>query len=277
MFESVLGHESEKKILEQDILNDKVSHAYMFYGKDGIGKKKLAIEFAKHILNTDKLDTCVDFTCIEKQEDKKDILVEQIRDKIVNDVYMAPAMSEYKVYIVDDAHKMNISAQNALLKTLEEPPSYVVIILVTNNIKKILSTVISRTTNISFSGLSEEQVSRYIKKELGIELSEKEVKYSEGSLNVAIQIAGQEEENIYRKIEKLNMALKKSDKLALMKEIEKIDMKNQEALNYFAFLLMEAGDYSKVKHIYNAKERMLQNANEDMVKQALCIRLLDKR
>ena len=138
MFENILGHDNVKKQLTSDFNEQKVSHAYLFLGTEGIGKKSLAIEFAKGLLGTNNLATCVDYKYIEKLPDKKEIIVEQVRNKIVNDVYVAPATGNYKVYIINDAHLLNTAAQNALLKTLEEPPKYVVIILITNNEKAAL-------------------------------------------------------------------------------------------------------------------------------------------
>ena len=101
MFENIIGHENVKNILEGDIQSGTVSHAYLFSGIEGIGKKLTAIEFAKRLLNTNNLSTCVDYSLIQKAEDKKEIVVEQIRNKIVNDVYVAPATGSYKVYIID--------------------------------------------------------------------------------------------------------------------------------------------------------------------------------
>ena len=154
MFENILGHSGPKKIIAQSLHTGAISHAYTFYGKEGIGKLKIALEFSKKLLNNENLNNCVDFKLITKLEDKQNILVEQIRDEIISDVYIAPALGEYKVYIIDDADKMNSAAQNTLLKTLEEPPQSVIIILITSNIDALLPTILSRTSNIFFENLS---------------------------------------------------------------------------------------------------------------------------
>ena len=153
MFEKIIGHNESKKILENDIVNGKVSHAYLFSGLEGIGKKELALEFAKELLNTDNLNACIDFKYIEKAEDSTVIKVEQIRKKLADDIHIAPATCDRKVYIINDAHLMNEEAQNAILKTLEEPPSYVVIILITHTEQALLTTVMSRVKEIKFSKL----------------------------------------------------------------------------------------------------------------------------
>jgi len=163
MFESVLGHDKIKKQLKSDFEESKVSHAYLFSGTEGIGKKTLAVDFARLLLNTEHLEACIDYKYIEKLPDKKEIIVEQVRNKIVNDVHIAPATGKYKVYIINDAHLLNVAAQNALLKTLEEPPQYVVIILITNNPKALLTTVLSRVKSLNFNKLTDEQLEFLLK------------------------------------------------------------------------------------------------------------------
>jgi DNA polymerase-3 subunit delta' len=96
MFENILGHEEELSILKDSILKNTISHSYLFAGPAGIGKLLIASEFAKLILNVDNLNSCPDYKYICKKEDKKNILVEQIRDEIVNDIYIAPATRKHE-------------------------------------------------------------------------------------------------------------------------------------------------------------------------------------
>ena len=161
MFEKVIGHDEQKEILSNDISQGRVSHAYAFVGPNGIGKKMLAREFAKKLLQVDDLDVAIDYKQISRIEGKKNILREQIRREIVDDVYIAPARGDYKVYVVDNADFLNEEAQNALLKTLEEPPSYVCIILITENLQKFLPTIISRVKQVTFSKLSDNDIKKY--------------------------------------------------------------------------------------------------------------------
>ena len=83
MFENIIGQETNKKFLHESVINDKISHAYLFVGQKGIGKYQIAKEFAKDILKTDNLDTCPDYKYISKKEDKKDIIIEQIRKELI--------------------------------------------------------------------------------------------------------------------------------------------------------------------------------------------------
>lgn len=270
MFENILGHDNVKKQLKSDFEESKVSHAYLFLGIEGIGKKTLAIEFAKKLLNTDNLDTCVDYKYIEKLPEKKEIIVEQVRTKIVNDVYVAPATGDYKVYIVNDAHLLNTAAQNALLKTLEEPPKYVVIILVSNNEKALLTTVLSRVKKVNFNRLSNNDIEALLANKYNLEISSSKLEYAGGSLKVAIEL-GNTEDNKYLKLDELYLSYKKKDILSAMKCIEQVSFKDDETFNYLQYLFMQDKDYSKIQCVEKARNRMKQNASEDMVKQALNI------
>ena len=270
MFENILGHDNVKKQLQCDLEEPKVSHAYLFLGIEGIGKKTMAIEFAKKLLKTDNLEACVDYKYIEKQPDKKEIIVEQVRNKIVNDVYIAPATGDYKVYIVNDAHLLNIAAQNALLKTLEEPPKYVVIILITNNEKALLTTVISRVKKIVFNKLTNSDVEAILANKFNLEISSRKLEYASGSLKVALDL-GDTEENKYTKLDELYSCYKEKNMLGAMKCAEQINFKDEETFNYLQYLFMQDNLYDKVQLVEKARNRMKQNANEDMVKQMLNI------
>ena len=273
MFENILGHGNVKKQLTSDFNEQKVSHAYLFLGTEGIGKKSLAIEFAKQLLNTNNLDTCVDYKYIEKLPDKKEIIVEQVRNKIVNDVYVAPATGSYKVYIINDAHLLNTAAQNALLKTLEEPPKYVVIILITNNEKALLTTVLSRIKKVNFNNLCNSDILAILKEKYDTEIDESKLEYANGSLKVAVELS-KVDDNKYLKIDGLYKCYKKQDMLGAIKSIEQVSFKDDETFNYLQYLFMKDNNYDKIPIIENARNRMKQNANEDIVKQALNIQIL---
>ena len=273
MFDSILGHDNVKTQLESDLEGAKVSHAYLFLGIEGIGKKTLAIEFAKKLLNTENLETCVDYKYIEKLSDKKEIIVEQVRSKIVNDVYVAPATGNYKVYIVNDAHLLNAAAQNALLKTLEEPPKYVVIILITNNEKALLTTVLSRVKKVNFNRLSNNNIEALLKTKYGLEISASKLDYAGGSLKVAIELSSSED-NKYIKIDDLYSCYKRKDMLNAMRVVESVGFKDDETFNYLQYLFMQDKLYDKISLVENARNRMKQNANEDIVKQSLNISIM---
>jgi len=274
MFEKIIGHEESKEILVSDIQNDKVSHAYLFSGIEGIGKKELALEYAKVLLNTENLSTCVDFKYIDKLPDKKDIIVEQVRDKIVNDVYVAPATCNHKVYIINDAHLMNSSAQNALLKTLEEPPHYVVIILITHSEEELLTTVMSRVKPIKFMNLKPSEIDILTDKQVGKKLTKEKQEYASGSLKIALELL--KDDNKYDKINVCLSKIKNGDKLGTMKALEEVNFKDEETFKYFEYLFLKNNGYSNVPIVEYARRRMLENANEDIVKQAFMLKILRK-
>ena len=276
MFDDIIGHEVPKDILKKDIENNQISHAYLFSGPEGIGKKMVAIDFAKIILGTDSLNTCVDYTFIERLPEKKEILVEQVRNKIVNDVYIAPATCSKKVYVINDAENLNLSSQNTLLKTLEEPPEHVVIILITSSEKSLLTTILSRVKKISFNKLSNSEVKSKIKLMLDKDISEDNLEYANGSLKIATEHA-KEDNNEYIKLEELYKAIKDKDKVSVIKKLEQINFKNEETFRYLQHLSFKDKNYSKVDTIEKARRRMKQNANEDMVKLAFAINMMKER
>ena len=188
MFDNIIGHDDKKTYFENIIQKQDISHSYIFYGDEGIGKLTFAKELAKNILKTDNLKVCPDYKYIEKLEDKKDIVIDQIRKQIIDDVYIAPITSNNKVYIINDAECLNTAAQNSLLKTLEEPPKYIVIILVCSNINKILPTIKSRTNKINFVGVNNNDIYKYINEKFNIDLSSNVLEYINGSIGKAIKV-----------------------------------------------------------------------------------------
>lgn len=271
MFEQILGHKNIICNLENDINSNTISHSYVFYGRNGIGKKLVAFEFAKLLLNTSNLKSCADFKYITKDEEKQSILVEQIREEIIEDVYIAPATSNYKVYVIDNADEMNISAQNTLLKTLEEPPQSVVIILVTGNIDKLIGTILSRTTNIFFELLDDLSMKKYIEMN-NIEASDSMVRFSQGSIAALIELTNENQK--FSAFNDIIKCIEKKDVINLMELLKIVNFKKQLDVEYLEFLLLNSNMYDKISFIEEAKKNILLNANEDMQKTKLVIDLI---
>lgn len=174
MFENIAGHENIKNILSNNINTKNILHSYLFIGEDGIGKKMLAKEFAKAILCTSENNrpcnickSCVEFNTNNNanfnliNEEGSAIKIEQIRNMQVK-IAEKPINSNYKVYLINDAELMTQEAQNCLLKTLEEPPEYVVIILITSNENKVLNTIKSRCMKLYFNNLDKNNVKKVL-------------------------------------------------------------------------------------------------------------------
>ncbi|MEG2483970.1 MAG: DNA polymerase III subunit [Clostridia bacterium] len=268
MFKDIIGHNENIQMLKESVQKDSVIHAYLFDGPDGIGKQLVAKEFAKEILETENLETCPDYIYIDKLENKKDILVEQIRESIVNNVYSKPVASNKKVYIINNAQDMNNVAQNSLLKTLEEPPKYIVLILVANQVDKFLPTIISRVKRIKFKKLTNKDIDKYIV-ENNIIVSENIKEYIDGSLG---KLKLMENLSAYEEIEKFVDKLK-TENIVYLLEISKIvDFRNNNYMNYLQFVLYN--NYKKCKNIKLlecintieiAKQRLKTNGNYDIV------------
>ncbi len=212
----IVGHEKIVKQLEKTIVKDKVSHAYLFVGEKGIGKKTVARYFAAAIQCTGDFDeegrritgrpcgqcrSCrlafsYNHPDIRQLEyEKRQAGVDELREQYVNDASVLPYMGNRKVYIIKDVHLMQAAAMNACLKTVEEPPEYVVTILIADNLQTILPTIISRCVNINFYPLDIETVSRYLmeKKEVPDYAAKLAAAFSQGSPEKAVKIAMSEE------------------------------------------------------------------------------------
>lgn len=217
-FSDVVGQEVVVKILKNSILNNKISHAYIFSGPRGTGKTSIAKIFSKAVncLNTTDGDLCNNFeNCLQNIDEEIDIIeidaasnngVDEIRE-IRNNVKLMPVHLKYKVYIIDEVHMLSTSAFNALLKTLEEPPKHVIFILATTEFNKIPATVISRCQKFDFKKITNKQIEdrlKYIleqeKKSLNGEVISLIAKLSDGGLRDAInmldQVISLEKENV---------------------------------------------------------------------------------
>lgn len=176
IFDNIIGNEKNKQFLKQIIDTNNIAHSYMFVGKESIGKLLFAREFAKAILCTETNKICNNCkSCIEfdtnnnpdfsiLEPDGNSIKIDQIRE-LTKKVYEKPVVSNKKVYIINDSNYMTKEAQNSLLKTLEEPPEYVTIILITSNENSFLPTIKSRCTKISFNELTNMELTSILKKE----------------------------------------------------------------------------------------------------------------
>ena len=174
MFSNIIGNEKNKELLKNIIKTNSIAHSYMFVGTESIGKKLFAKEFAKSILCIDnekpcnKCKSCIEFDTENNPDfnilkpDGNSIKIDQIRE-LTKKVYEKPVVSNRKVYIIDDSEFMTKEAQNSLLKTLEEPPEYVTIILVSSNDNLFLPTIKSRCTKISFDRLSDNELMEILK------------------------------------------------------------------------------------------------------------------
>lgn len=202
MWDTILGHEANKIFLGNMLQGERKTPALLFYGPDGIGKKKLAYEFARSFLCLDdpthddcKCRSCrafcgeshPDFIYVEGQGARHDILIEQIKE-VEKKAVFSPVLSPYKVCLIDGADRMREEASNSLLKLLEEPPTYWLFILVASEISRILPTIRSRLMAIRFEPLHREKAVR-VMEELSVPQGETLARLSDGSPGKALHLA----------------------------------------------------------------------------------------
>ena len=261
--DKIIGHEKQKQILKKMIDEDKIGHAYLFTGKDGIGKKLVAIEFAKQVMSSETSDSFneTDFKIILPE--KESIKIEEVRN-LIDEVYLKPTYSKRKVIIIDDADKMNMNAQNALLKVLEEPPVYATLILITSNKDKIIKTILSRVTEIKFSPLSNEELLEIIGKDV-------EFDFARGSASKALALINDSTYSLSKELvdvlEKHNF-IDVNRKLSEIKSMDDVDMcKLLEFSKIIYYKDLKTDTYKKVKKISLIDEtirNIKRNANLDL-------------
>ncbi len=214
-FSEIYGHESVKNILKRAIDTNSIGHAYIFEGTEGCGKFSLSLSFASMLMceNPENGEMCGECQscrmCLagthpdvriitnglyDPSKKSSAILTDTIR-QMKQEIYLKPAVSERKVYIIPEADTMNISAQNSLLKILEEPPLYCTIIMIAQNSGAFLDTVLSRANIIKFSSLDPGVIEKYLleKKQTDSEKAKIISLMSGGSIGGAVRILENED------------------------------------------------------------------------------------
>ena len=283
MFDEIIGNKQIKKELERSILENKISHSYMFVGIEGIGKQMIAKEFARVVLCTNEQEkgcqqckSCIEFMShnhpdfLYIEPDGNSIKIEQIR-YLQRKIQEKPIISNKKVYIINDADKMTTEAQNCLLKTLEEPPEYGIIILIGSNENAFLNTIKSRCMKIAFQPIEEKEIKQYMEKTYGMtNISPNMLEAFQGSIGKAILLKDKKEQ--YKSIEDMIEKLNKTDMTELMNLGQPLYQSKDEIMNildYINIILLrlakENTQYANcIDIIEDAKKRLNQNANYDM-------------
>ncbi len=287
-FQNIIGNEQIKELLNKTIKNGTITHSYLFVGLEGIGKKLFAKEFAKAILCLDennkpcnKCKSCIEFETsnnpdyYEIDTEENSIKIDEIR-MLQSKTLEKPIISNKKIYIINDSEKMTKEAQNCLLKTLEEPPEYITIILITSNESNILNTIKSRCTKINFNPIENKKIEEFLKEKYGINTTS----YF-GSIKKALEM--NEKQEIYGELDKYFNNIENYTILDVLNKIESL-YKNkediQEMLEYINTILFEkakknAKYINYIQYVEEAKQRIKLNANYDMTIDNLLLKIFE--
>lgn len=229
-FKDIVGQEHIKEHLLNAIKNNKVGHAYIVSGERNCGKEFMAKIFAQRLLceNPKGEEPCCEcHSCIQAMsKNNPDIIfishekpgvisVEDIREQINNTVDIMPYSGSRKIYIMDEGELMTVQAQNALLKTLEEPPEYVVIMILTNNVDVFLPTIMSRCVCLSYKPVKDELIKNFLMETMQVPDYKAQicVAFARGNVGKARLLAKSEE---FDKV--------KDEALALLKNLDSMEI-----------------------------------------------------
>ena len=268
-FKDIIGQEQIKEHLQSAISAKKISHAYIINGEKSSGKEFIAKVFAM-ALQCEKGDVepCQEcHSCKQALSDNQpdiikvthekpnSISVDDIRAQINNDVAIKPYSSPYKVYIMNEAEKMTVQAQNAILKTLEEPPEYAVIILLTTNVNSLLPTILSRCVVLNMKPVADEKVRKYLMEQLEVPDYKAEVcvAFARGNIGKAKSLASSEDfENV------------KAEALSLLKYIQDMELHEiTAAIKKINDYKLEINDYLDIMMIW-FRDILLYKATTDV-------------
>ncbi|MCI9438882.1 MAG: DNA polymerase III subunit delta' [Lachnospiraceae bacterium] len=268
-FQDIIGQEQIKEHLRNALSSGKVSHAYIINGEKSSGKEFIAKVFSMALqCEKDGEKPCQECASCKKalsgnhpdiihvtHEKPNTISVDDIRTQVNATVAIKPYGAGRKVYIVGEAEKMNVAAQNALLKTLEEPPEYVVILLLTSNVSALLPTIVSRSVVLNMKPVSDDAVKDYLCRQLQIPDYQAEVcaAFARGNIGKAKTLASSED---FEKI--------KAEALSLLKYIQDMDFAEiVAAVKKITEYKLEINDYLDICAIWY-RDALLFKATNDV-------------
>lgn len=228
-FSEIVGHEQIKEHMQAAIRDKKPFHAYLFQGEEGVGKEALARTFAaglqcqsesadkpcKECVSCRQMDSGNQPDVIWVTREKASLGVDEIREQLCNTMDIKPFSSPYKIYLVPEAEKMTEAAQNALLKTIEEPPEYGIVILMTSNISALLPTIQSRCLTMEFRPLSTAVVESFVKEHCQVPdyQARASAAFAQGNLGKAMRYAKSED-----------FIERKDHIISLLRHVEQMDL-----------------------------------------------------
>lgn len=270
-FKDVVGHKNIIDYIMNAVREDKVSHAYILNGARGSGKRMLATLFAETLLceakGTSPCGKC--HSCIQadsgnhpdiirvQHEKPNSISVEDIRTQVNNDIMIKPYQGPYKVYIIPEADLMTPQAQNALLKTIEEPPEYAVIFLLTENAEQLLPTITSRCVMLKLRNIRDTLIKKYLMEKLEVPDYKADMctAFAQGNMGRAIMLANSEHFNEIR-----------DEAVQLLKYIHDMELNEiVKAVKRINVYKLEVNDYLDIIMIWY-RDVLLYKATKDVEK-----------
>ena len=287
-FKEIVGHETIIKQLKNQIKTGKIPHAYIFEGPDGSGKMMMAKAFAQTLLCEKGADEpCHEcHSCKQAETDsqpdiiyvthekQRTISVDDIRGQINQSIGIKPYSRPYKIYIVDEAEKMNEAAQNALLKTIEEPPEYAVLILLSSSSETFLPTITSRCVTVPFRALADDMVKSFLIEKLNTspDRASLATACAQGALGKAILLAGSDDfEQIRDSAISLLRRTDEIDSYEMAQAIKQIGEYNMEISDYLDMLKVWYRDVLCFKATQDANALIFKDEVMEIRKQASVI------
>lgn len=321
-FDSIIGHKEQIAFLEKALSTNKLSHSYIFEGVSGIGKKTIGMSFAKLIFCKEEndilcheCDACKRFESENHPDfmlilpDGKSIKNEQV-EKFQEFVSIKPYLGDHKIILIDDASTMTVSAQNRILKTLEEAPKNVVIIFICETMSALLPTIVSRCQRLSFNRIDQVLIKEYLIEQHQLPEEEASVysQFGDGSLKKAVDAVTSESFKDARSLSmKLLLAMhsqERSKTITIADELSKLELSLVECFDimetYYRDLMMllvfgqnkrimntdylddlrKCGQLIKrkklinyIEAIENAKKMLKENVNESIALDGLIVAL----
>ena len=270
-FKDVVGHKDIIKYIRNAVNEDQVSHAYILNGQRGSGKKLLASLFAMTLLCEKGMpDPCNEcHSCRQADsgnhpdiirvthEKPNTISVDDIREQVNNTIMIKPYQGSYKIYIIDHADLMTVQAQNALLKTIEEPPAYAVILLLTENADILLPTINSRCVMLKLRNIRDTLIRKYLMEKMEVPDYKADMctAFAQGNLGRAIMLANSEHFNEIRE-----------EAVQLLKYIHEMELSEiLKAVTQITAYKLEITDYLDIIMIWY-RDVLLYKATKDVDK-----------
>lgn len=270
-FKNVVGHKDIIKYIKSSVSENRVSHAYILNGERGSGKKMLASLFAMTLLcekqGADPCNNC--HSCKQAEsgnhpdiirvvhEKPNTISVDDIREQVNNTIDIKPYQGPYKIYIIPEADKMTVQAQNALLKTIEEPPEYAVIFLLTENADLLLPTINSRCVMLKLRYIKDTLIKKYLMEIMEVPDYKADVctAFAQGNMGRAIMLANSEHFNEIRE-----------EAVQLLKYIHEMEISEIiHAVNHITVYKLEISDYLDIIMIWY-RDILLYKATKEIEK-----------